>query len=507
MAPRNKSTITKKKSKSNLTPKKLELSLPPLPPKADVSSEVSLELPEMPDLALPELDMSLVNIKKPTAKTNSKVKSKSKIHIPKLNLHKSKEELISKPVTKSNDLSKSKLDKKTKVDKKVISFLHKDKTPKNKIVKIVKSKSMKNDKSPLEHLEESMLHLLHIDKKKINDGLKSHHKPVDKSAKNNISKNNVDDTPNLNNNDLNLLHPDEFDSEVELIKVEKEKLLEDEELLELRKIELERELSEFESERTVYENTVEVSKEIENTSSQLRVLELNVAKLEERKKTLTKTLDGLNKEIQKTKSTYDERVSNINKLEHRLLRKEADLDEREIVLLSLQKDILDERKKLDEQEFRLFLKNEVEVTDDKADEEVDKFSESLDVNLVEKKIDDEKPTLNSDEIKDIDTKLNQLKKSNKDPIKAFNKDLASSDEGKDDTSVDSNIIKSIEILDLIRETNLLLDNHQIEAVLMNYTRISSMFSRLDVSDVEKKHIHGLIVNIHNEIMIQKKSLI
>ncbi len=85
---------------------------------------------------------------------------------------------------------------------------------------------------------------------------------------------------------------------------------------------------------------------------------VSVSTLEARKDKLRKEISELEKELGARKAEFEDKTTSMAKKEQLLDKRERDLDDRENILLTLQTDIIRERKELDKREFDFFVKSQ-----------------------------------------------------------------------------------------------------------------------------------------------------
>ena len=245
---------------------------------------------------------------------------------------------------------------------------------------------------------------------------------------------------------------DDFDYKMQRIEREKEALNKRESELDELKDQLLEEKKLIASQNKEFEENISNSDEIGNLSKTLKILKLSVEKLRMQEERHVKKLSELDKEISMKTSEYDAREKKLDLWESRLNNREKDLDERENILLTMQADIIKERRELDNREFSLYMKEEL------AGSNVD-YSESQHNNHAEFK----------------------SKRSNSDNSDVFQVEL------------------------LIEQTIELLKNSHVKDAKLAYNRLVTKFNDLKCSADEKRRLHLLLLELYNDISITELS--
>jgi hypothetical protein len=199
-----------------------------------------------------------------------------------------------------------------------------------------------------------------------------------------------------------------------------------------------------------YQQRFEHLEAAKEKNSNIKVLELTLAKLREQVDEKTNKLESLNQEIRNKNLEYEDKFKNLLEWEDKLSKKERELDERENILLTMQTDMIKERRELDDKEFALYMKQELA------------------------------------NISGIDLSNNKITSN-------FN-ETAIKEKYESDKK-----IKSSHILGLISESKTLVDNNQIDEAKLNYNRIVNEFNNSDIEQDEKKKIHMMILNLYGQI--------
>jgi hypothetical protein len=89
-----------------------------------------------------------------------------------------------------------------------------------------------------------------------------------------------------------------------------------------------------------------------------KLTNVSISKLDAKRKKLEEEVAELEQKLKASKAEYEDKTVKVEKKERELDKRESDLDERENILLTLQTDLIRERKELDNREFQLFMRDE-----------------------------------------------------------------------------------------------------------------------------------------------------
>ncbi|MFW6230955.1 MAG: hypothetical protein ACOC32_02940, partial [Nanoarchaeota archaeon] len=187
-----------------------------------------------------------------------------------------------------------------------------------------------------------------------------------------------------------------------------------------------------------------------STSQKKKAFELQISKLETKRDNIKKELKELEEKLKENRSKYEDQTVGLKKREQELDRREQDLDERENILLTLQTDLIRERKELDNREFQLFMQEERAGLP-------------------------KKPTITlsiEDEMKDLP-------------------------EGMSD--------ERMKIEQLLNQTRSFAVSKDFEKAKISYNRLVEMFHKSDMSPDEKKVVHLSIKELFNDINLLMKA--
>lgn len=175
-----------------------------------------------------------------------------------------------------------------------------------------------------------------------------------------------------------------------------------------------------------------------------------VSTLEARKEKIRKEIKELEKELSERKAEYEDKTTALNKKEQLLDKRERDLDDRENILLTLQTDLIRERKELDKREFEFFM---------------NKGNNSP----------PERPTITL----------------------SIEKDLKSLPSGMSD--------ERMKLEQLLNQTRTLAINRDFAKAKSSYNRLVEKFHSVELTPSDKESLHLSIKELFNDINILMKS--
>ena len=196
------------------------------------------------------------------------------------------------------------------------------------------------------------------------------------------------------------------------------------------------------------ENLVE--NKTDNPLTSGKTSSLNISKLEAQKEKLKRELKEIDEKLKNNKATFEDTTARLDNRERMLDKRERELDDRESILLTLQTDLIRERKELDKREFEFFM-----------NQEKSSFKG--------------KPTITL---------------SLENDMKALPKGM--SDE-------------RMKLEQMLNQTRTLAINKEFEKAKFNYNRLVEKFHNLELSPSEKKAIHLSIKELFNDINILMNS--
>lgn len=172
----------------------------------------------------------------------------------------------------------------------------------------------------------------------------------------------------------------------------------------------------------------------------------DISKLQLKKEKLQKEVKDLEKEHERLKTSFDDKKAELSRKEKELDKRHKDLDERENILLTLQTDLIRERKELDNREFKLFMsKQNAEVSN----------PPNVDLSLKE--------------------------------------DMKSIPQGLSD--------ERMKLEQMMNQTRTLAINNDIDMAKKNYNRLVERFQEAELSPNDRKILHLSIRELYNDISL------
>ncbi|MFP4190046.1 MAG: hypothetical protein ACLFSL_03330 [Candidatus Woesearchaeota archaeon] len=181
-----------------------------------------------------------------------------------------------------------------------------------------------------------------------------------------------------------------------------------------------------------------------------QALSKEVSKLQVKKEKLEKELAEVEKQYKETKTSFEDKRAELEAKQKKLDKRQVELDERESILLTLQTDLIRERKELDNREFKLFMSKQSHEADE---------SPAIDVPL-------------------------------RDDMKSLPQGL--SDE-------------RMKIEQMMNQTRTLAINNDIDKAKSNYNRLVEKFHEAELSPNDRKVLHLSIKELYNDISLLVRS--
>ncbi|MFP4112097.1 MAG: hypothetical protein ACLFUO_03785 [Candidatus Woesearchaeota archaeon] len=238
------------------------------------------------------------------------------------------------------------------------------------------------------------------------------------------------------------------------MRIEKEKHALDkreEELKEMRD-EFRSERERFMIEQKAFESKISEFEKLKKENKNARILDISVEKLKEKEKTLLESVRRLEREIKDKSSNFESRSEKLSSWEAALDKREHELDERENLLLTMQTDIIRERRELDDREFQIYMK---------------------------------------EELAHIPTKLSGKDYEAEQARARFEQQLSP---------------RSFHLRSMINQARHMLINGKIKDAKYNYNRIVKDFETSDLDTSEKKKLHLMILELYNDVHLAETNV-
>ena len=181
-------------------------------------------------------------------------------------------------------------------------------------------------------------------------------------------------------------------------------------------------------------------------SKKERLSKVDVSRLEAKKEMLESQISELENKHKEMKASFEDRTVKLDRKEKSLDKRERDLDDRENILLTLQTDLIRERKELDKREFEFFMNQEKSSLPGRP-----------------------KITLSLED------------------------DLKSLPKGMSD--------ERMKLEQMLNQTRTLAINKEFDKAKINYNRLVERFHSLELTPSEKKAVHLSIKELYNDISL------